>query len=255
MLKYFPAVRSVLNPSLTTRIGNRLSRYLSRWTLRGNTVECLCCGWCGSRFCVRPPGVCPKCGSWERHRFFAYLIGHVIDRQELRSKSLLEFAPWMNLEPLLQKTFKRRTTADIAKGGVDLHLDICKLDIPDNSFDVVMAFHVLEHVDSDICAMRELHRVLSPNGVAILCVPVTVEETQEVNDASPAHIKEVACYPEHVRACGVDYPERLTKVGFDVQVFDPRAFPDHDRERFGITPPQRLDGAIYYCRKRLIHRQ
>lgn len=40
-----------------------------------------------------------------------------------------------------------------------------------NSFDVVCALDVLEHIEDDINAMKEIHRVLKPSGNLILTVP------------------------------------------------------------------------------------
>ena len=46
-------------------------------------------------------------------------------------------------------------------------------DIPfdDNTFDAAMCNHVMEHVNDDIKAMSEIHRVLKPGGWAILQIP------------------------------------------------------------------------------------
>jgi len=48
---------------------------------------------------------------------------------------------------------------------------LTKLPFADGSFDIVTAKHTLEHVDSPLGGLREIHRVLRPGGVAFLIVP------------------------------------------------------------------------------------
>lgn len=50
-------------------------------------------------------------------------------------------------------------------------MDIQSMPFAENSFDVVLCNHVLEHVNDDLVALREISRVLKPGGFAILQVP------------------------------------------------------------------------------------
>lgn len=49
--------------------------------------------------------------------------------------------------------------------------DLQALDVPDGTFDAAMLNEVLEHVPSDVAALREVHRVLRPNGRLIILSP------------------------------------------------------------------------------------
>ncbi|MFA5075471.1 MAG: class I SAM-dependent methyltransferase [Candidatus Babeliales bacterium] len=49
--------------------------------------------------------------------------------------------------------------------------DICNIDYPDNFFDIVVLFDVLEHIKDDKKAVQEIYRVLKPNGIFIFTVP------------------------------------------------------------------------------------
>lgn len=48
---------------------------------------------------------------------------------------------------------------------------ICSLPIADASHDLVLATDVIEHVDDDLQALREVNRVLAPDGFLLLTVP------------------------------------------------------------------------------------
>ncbi len=49
--------------------------------------------------------------------------------------------------------------------------DVCSLPFSDNSFDLVLATDVLEHVSADTVAMAEVRRVVRPQGYVLLTVP------------------------------------------------------------------------------------
>ncbi len=47
----------------------------------------------------------------------------------------------------------------------------CALPFPDRQFDLVLATDVIEHVDDDLAALREIRRVAKPGGHLLLTVP------------------------------------------------------------------------------------
>lgn len=49
--------------------------------------------------------------------------------------------------------------------------DACHISYPDDFFDLVVAFDVLEHIKDDKLAINEIHRVLKPDGFFIFTVP------------------------------------------------------------------------------------
>jgi SAM-dependent methyltransferase len=49
--------------------------------------------------------------------------------------------------------------------------DICNLPFGDGEFQLVLATDIIEHVDDDVGAVAEIHRVLAPGGTAIISVP------------------------------------------------------------------------------------
>ncbi len=49
--------------------------------------------------------------------------------------------------------------------------DACNLPYENNSFDAIVAFDVLEHIEDDHLAVAEIHRTLKPGGYFIFTVP------------------------------------------------------------------------------------
>ncbi|HIE15432.1 MAG TPA: SAM-dependent methyltransferase, partial [Bacteroidales bacterium] len=110
-------------------------------------------------------------------------------------------------------------TADLESPIADVKMDIQQIPFEDESFDVVICNHVLEHVDDDLKAMREFYRILKKKGWAILQVPIDKnrETTYEDNTiVSPKEREKHFGQYDHRRVHGRDYGERLKKAGFKV---------------------------------------
>lgn len=56
-----------------------------------------------------------------------------------------------------------------------LHFDLTRCSLPDNSVDVAVLLNVLEHIEDDALAVRQLYRVLKPGGIAVVEVPAGPE--------------------------------------------------------------------------------
>ena len=121
---------------------------------------------------------------------------------------------------------QRRRAPNVVYLSVDLestlamkHMDVTRLDLPDANFDVIFCNHVLEHVVDDRSAMRELLRVLRPEGWAILQTPVDLarERTDEdVSVTDPAQRLHRFGQRDHVRRYGRDFFDRLAECGWKV---------------------------------------
>jgi SAM-dependent methyltransferase len=120
---------------------------------------------------------------------------------------------------------------------------------PDNSFDVIVCSHMLEHVHDDRQAMRELCRVLRPTGWVILNVPINAERTfEDPSIIDPEERQRVFGQFDHVRNYGPDYQERLEEAGFAVSVTYPADLlspPEIERQGLGKGGA----GEIFFCRK------
>jgi SAM-dependent methyltransferase len=140
---------------------------------------------------------------------------------------------------------KSYTSTDYADESADLQLNIEKLDLPDNAYDVVVCSHVLEHVD-DRVAIPELFRVVRPSGVLLAMVPLF--EGCDVSFEDPAKTKtenDRILYfnqHDHVRAYGRDFRERLHKAGF---VVEECTAVEPDVSRHGLIRGEK----VFICRK------
>jgi len=67
---------------------------------------------------------------------------------------------------------------NLAKNTSDvplLHFDLTRCPLPDNSLDVAVLLNVLEHIEDDALAVRQLYRILKPGGIAVIEVPAGPE--------------------------------------------------------------------------------
>lgn len=162
----------------------------------------------------------PSTLSLERHR----LLWLYLKRETklfLKPHALLHFAP----EQAFYKRFKKMdhldyVTTDLISPLAQVKADICNLPFTDNSFDLILCNHVLEHIPDDKKAMQELYRVLKPNGMAILQVPLDYNRHTTFEDDSITDPKERAKIfgqYDHVRIYGMDYFDKLKQVGFNVE--------------------------------------
>lgn len=195
----------------------------------------------------RPDALCPDCTSLERHRaLWVFLKRHtsLFSSPHLR---MLHFAPEACLENRFRQALgKGYLTADLLDPRADVRADITNLRFPDASFDAILCSHVLEHVPDDRAAMRELHRVLDADGVAIVMVPLKGETTEEdLSITDPEERARRYGQSDHVRYYGMDIVDRLRDAGFAVtciETADICAPKDIERMRLGAN-------RIFVCRK------
>jgi len=165
----------------------------------------------------------PSTLSLERHRLLWLYLTHETDVFTSPNK-MLHFAP----EQAFYKRFKKLahldyTTTDLHSPLADVKADICNLPFEDNCYDIILCNHVLEHIPDDTKAMQELYRVLKPGGMAILQIPQDLNRKTTYTDSSITDPKERAKIfgqYDHVRIYGLDYFDKLRKIGFQVTPVD-----------------------------------
>ena len=138
--------------------------------------------------------------------------------------------------------------------GIDLNspyatvrTDLTQLSFASDVFDMVICFHVLEHIPYDTVAMKEILSVLKPKGMALIQVPINGEHTFENPAADRAEKEEIFGQRDHVRFYGLDIRDRLAAVGFDVMVESYVDFLDHEIiRRYALTGDDRV---VLVCHK------
>ena len=161
---------------------------------------------------------CPICGALERHRLMhLYAAGNGpvqrASEEDVARGSRTELSRWFRKAANIDYV-----SADLFKRDAMVRMDICDIQYPDNTFDVIYCSHVLEHVPDDRKAMREFLRVLKVGGWAILQVPITSHVTFEDPSVSSPKKGSGYCRARSRRRYGPDYRDRLVDAGFSVTV-------------------------------------
>ncbi|HEU5350860.1 MAG TPA: methyltransferase domain-containing protein [Terracidiphilus sp.] len=143
--------------------------------------------------------------------------GSLLSGQE----SVLHFAPEPCLMGILRSSSASYQSADFTPHAGSIRLNIENISLPSSCVDVVIANHVLEHVD-DKAALCELNRILSPRGRLITTVPIieawerTYEDPQITREADrERHFAQA----DHVRYYGRDFRDRVKSSGFSLHEF------------------------------------
>ena len=167
-------------------------------SMGGKGLMCPLCGYEASRFMthvgagyVVQNAKCPRCGSFPRHRGFALLLlDHLSERLRRLPASgglRLLFAPEPSMKDLLIPHVGDLAGVDLNQINdlVEIREDITDLSFADDSVEFLSCFHVVEHVPDDELALRELRRVLHPQGLAILNVPIAFGRWDSVSFGRP----------------------------------------------------------------------
>lgn len=216
--------------------------------LRGQRIHCPLCGRRFRRLLPygyvtqRENALCPSCLSLERHR----LLWLWLERESNLLKEhprLLHIAPEVCLMKHLKKHYHncpdRYVTADLESPLADLHFDVQRIPLADNTFDVVICNHLLEHVANDRRALKELRRILKPEGWGILLSPIDYERAETFEDdtiTDPEERTRLFGQYDHRRVYGRDYVERLREAGFEAEEIDYAAhFTQEERTRYALA--------------------
>lgn len=233
------------------RIGGAGLKIVGALFYRGKAVECPVCEAQYRSFLPygrinpRPNALCPNCLSLERHRLI-YLYLKEKTTFFTTTQEVLHIAP----EACFIKQFEkvqgsRYITADLESPLAKVKMDIHSMPFEQNRFDVVLCNHVLEHVQDDIQALREIYRVLKPGGFAILQVPFfspVPDKTFEDNTVIDKREKEkLFGQDDHVRKYGKDYTERIRESGLlPAEDNFVNELSDEARRRYGLVKGEQI---------------
>ncbi len=200
---------------------------------RGKKYECSVCGKKNNQF-IKIPGddlLCPFCGSRARtRRLYSYLT-----EKNLLYGNVLHFSPSRSIYRILAKN------ENIAYFSTDFedqfiaqyNYDITAIPKERDVFDLIICYHILEHIVADQKAMAELSRVLKPSGKCLIQTPFKVGSIYEDYAKTTKQERlEAFGQDDHVRIYSVEgLKDRLLLSGFkNVEV---KNFPEN--KRFGFT--------------------
>lgn len=174
----------------------------------------------------RPNASCPRCRSLERHRFFAVLLS-ALEPLVAGIDTLLEVAPSPETSPLLAGLEPRRhVRLDLGADNrlVDVLGSLTEIPLRSDTVDLLVCYHVLEHIPDDRAAMREIARVLSTTGLGLLQVPFRPGSVTDEDPSAPVEERlRRFGQADHVRYYGDDFEDRLVEAGLSLQRVSPRS--------------------------------
>lgn len=184
---------------------------------KGNDFSCTVCDARLKRFVDNFNRTCPKCGATARDRRLFLLLS-----QESDLGRILDFSPSRAIYRAMKRRFGGKYNASDISGDfvADFAENLTALSFPNEHFDTIVCYHVLEHIVEDKKAMSELHRVLSPNGRALIQTPFKEGDIYEDYSVTTAKGRLAAFGQEdHVRVYSVTgLVDRLESVGFKIKL-------------------------------------
>jgi SAM-dependent methyltransferase len=207
-------------------------RIFTPFLYRGNKVECPVCEKHFNKFLPygyvkqRDNVLCPYDLTLERHRLMWYYLKNETDFFTNPKIDVLHIAP----EQCFYSLFRNQKnlnylTGDLESPLADLHFDLHQIPLEDNKFEVIFCNHVLEHVEDAKKCMCELFRVMKPGGYGIFQVPQDFSREKTYEDSSivtPQEREKHFWQYDHVRLFGMDYPDWLRSVGFEIIEYNPK---------------------------------
>lgn len=200
---------------------------------KGNAHQCNICNFKLNRFVTLEDHdlLCPSCGSRNRSRRLYKLLN---ESDKLKG-SVLHFSPPRALSEQLKKlkTISYYSSDFENEFIADYHYDITAIATDSDFFDLIICYHVLEHIEADTKAMSELYRVLKPNGICFIQTPFKQGIIYENNKlTTKAERKAAFGQEDHVRVYSVEgLRNRLEFAGFNVEI---KTFAKNIPEGFGF---------------------
>ncbi len=162
--------------------------------------------------------ICPRCGSIQRNRRLWQLLNDEFLKKKM---NILDFSPSRSLYRVMKNGDYAYESTDLSGDFFsDKSYDIRSIDSENEKYDLIICYHILEHIDDDAAAMSELLRVLKQGGYCIIQTPFKEGEIYEnASVASPEERAKHFGQSDHVRIYSVHgLVNRLKKVGFQAEI-------------------------------------
>lgn len=175
---------------------------------------------------------CPVCGASDRDRLITAFLRRLGLDTEYCCEALLQIAPSRAIEHWIYANCPALTyhSTDLYMKGVTFTSDVANMvQIKDESYDYIICSHVLEHVQDDRKAMREIRRVMKKDGFCLFLVPIWLdkEHIDEAWGLSEDENWRRFGQGDHCRAYArQELIERLEEAGFYVHALGKEYFGD-----------------------------
>ncbi|TVQ86889.1 MAG: class I SAM-dependent methyltransferase [Bacteroidetes bacterium] len=187
---------------------------------QGNAYQCNVCGAKLRKFILLENNerLCTNCGSLPRTRRIYQILQN---NWLVPGVRILDFSPSRSLFRKLKKTASIEYVASDLSGDflADKKYDITQIEVNDASFDLVICYHVLEHIPDDRKAIQELYRILDRGGKCLIQTPFKEGDIYE-NPSITLPNERIRHFgqKDHVRIYSVNgLVKRLEKAGFQVE--------------------------------------
>ena len=180
--------------------------------------------------------MCPFCGSLSRNR----RLWGLLQKNDCLRDNVLHFSPSRSLYRKLKNTKAvNYYSSDFENEFLaDYKFDITNINQPNETFDTIICYHILEHIIDDQKAIAELYRILKPDGEIYIQTPFKLGYIYE--DYSKVSFEERLIHfgqHDHVRIYSVEgLKNRLENCGFKVLVKSFNA--EKQDSYFGFKSPE-----------------
>lgn len=236
-------IQSLIPSHLLFRFESPL-RYFYYLFFIGNRFQCnICKKQIRCFITTENDKLCPRCGSLQRTR----RLWHVIDTEFLNSKSqILDFSPSRCFYHLMKKKNIHYISSDLSGNFLsEKSYDLKAIDTENETFDLIICYHILEHIDDDMQAMKELLRVLKRGGFCLVQTPFKEGQIYENQNIKTPKEREIHFgQADHLRIYSVKgLTARLEHVGFIVET---REFNETQENKHGFKTKE----TILMCKKK-----
>ena len=252
MYSFFKNIYKILIPkSWQFKIEPFIRKMVYYFVYQGGNTTCLICSAKSKKFIPisfynSDDKICPNCGSLSRSRALGEYVSKNFKNQ---SQNILDFSPHRSLNNFFNLIFENYISSDFENQFyAQKNYDITKINEPDQSFDLIICFHVLEHIIEDKKAIEELNRVLKNDGHLLIQVPLKKGITYQDNSiiSKEGRLKAFG-QEDHVRVYGEDSLTLiLNESGFSAKPIDiVKEYNREEKKLFGFSENE----VIYVCRK------
>lgn len=189
--------------------------------------------------------ICPNCYSKDRERLVCLFLKFLLNNDFLQKNSkILHFSPERSLEHYFFKgKFKNYYTANLRGKNIDFKIDLSKKIAFRDKFDLIICNHVLEHIQNDILALKNIYSMLSKDGMAILQTPYSkiIDQDYFINEnLSPEENLKLYGQDDHVRIYSKkSLINKIKNTGFELEIF-PSTYFNSDRLNYGLIDEEEV---------------